>query len=94
MCTTDEEQFATVQVRASTDKKCLKRIDTNRHQATQTYHYNQFVHTKTASGFRIQGSDPGQRDLLFSNFTESKMLVCNDKIWLFSEGIGNLDKLC
>ena len=65
VCTTDEEQFATVQVRASTDKKCLKRIDTNRHRATQTYHYNQFVHTKTASGFRIQGSDPGQRDLLF-----------------------------
>ena len=48
VCTTDEERFATVQVRASTDKKGLKRIDTNRHRATRTYHYNQFVHTKTA----------------------------------------------
>ena len=31
VCTADEERFATVQVRASTDKKGLKRVDTNRH---------------------------------------------------------------
>ena len=31
VCTADEERFATVQARASTDKKGLKRVDTNRH---------------------------------------------------------------
>ena len=31
VCTADEEQFATVQIRASMDKKGLKRIDTNHH---------------------------------------------------------------
>ena len=42
----DKERFAKVHVKASTDKKGLKWVDTNRHLATRTYHDNQFVHTK------------------------------------------------
>ena len=32
--------------------------------------------------------------LLFLNFTESKMIVCTNKIWFLSEVIGDFDKLC
>ena len=44
VCTADEERFATVQVRVSTDKKGLKRINTNCRGLTLPD--NQSVHTK------------------------------------------------
>ena len=65
MCTADEERFATpVQVMASTDKRGLKGVDTNRHFATEPITItNSYIH-KLPTGFRIQGRDPGQRDPL------------------------------
>ena len=63
VCTADEERFATVQERARIRRVLygLIRTATERHgPVTIIILYIQ----KMPSGFRIQGSDPGQRDPL------------------------------
>ena len=85
MCTADEERFATVQVKVSTDKKGLKRVNTNRHgpnPITSPYIQN------CLQGLKIQVSD-------LSCFTMITFTECRNKTWFFSKVFGDLDKgLC
>ena len=53
-----------MQVMASTDKTGLKRVERNRHLATEPITItNSYIH-KLPTWFKIQGRDPGQRDPL------------------------------
>ena len=46
VCTADEERYAAVQVRVSTNKNGLIRISTNRHGATRTWYDKRSVNTR------------------------------------------------
>ena len=63
VCIVDEQRFATVQVRASTNKNDLQRVSTNRHGATWTCHDNQSIPYGTISaviGFGYRAKNSGE----------------------------------